>query len=408
MMLNKELLIYFHDNQADKISWVIRENGITVSQPKQGSLADLPATNTSYDIVVYVPTENINTLNVTLPVMPAAQRPQAALYALEEQLVEDVQNLHAVVWEQHQDHLYGVAIIQKSLLQNWLDKLRSVNIVPSKMYADVITIPAEDNEWAIVSHEELLYVKIDKNSGFAIESDFVQTILQEMIATLKMPPKQIRIYDKHDKILSLLFNDFNIPIVTTLENEQIDSRYFWVNFNDSLVNCNLLQGEMLPQESLYEKYNYLRMPLILSAILVVLIFLTNVTKWFYLNHEENILQKQIASIYMQIFPEATSVINPRARIEQLIAKSSEEQKGTDFFNLLGTVGQVVRNMPLIKLQTISYNGNQLIIDVKVENANALKQFNDQLSKYPINIKQGETLSTGTTITSKFYVTRKSS
>lgn len=406
-MLNKELIIYFHDNEADKISWIIRENGIITHQPQSSSLADLPTTNLNLDVVVYVPTENIIMLSVILPVMPAAQRAQAALYALEEQLVEDVQNLHAVVWEQHQDHLYGVAIIQKTLLQNWLDKLRAVNIVPTKMFADVITIPAEENEWAVVSHNELIYVKIDKNMGFAIESDYVQTILQEMITNQKILPQQIRVYDKHDKILSLLFNDFNVPVITVLENEKLDSRYFWVNFNYNLVNCNLLQGEMLPQESLYEKYNYLRMPLILSSILVILIFMTNVTKWFFLNHEENVLQKQIASIYMQIFPEATSVINPRARIEQLVSKSYEAQQGSDFFNILGIVGQVIQNTPQIKLHTISYSNNQLIIDVEVVNANVLQQFNDQLGKYPINIKQGETLSSGTTITSKFYLTRKS-
>lgn len=406
-MLNKELIIYFHDNEADKISWIIRENGIVTHQPQSGTLADLPTTNLNLDVVVYVPTENIIMLSVILPVMPAAQRAQAALYALEEQLVEDVQNLHAVVWEQHQDHLYGVAIIQKTLLQNWLDKLRAVNIVPTKMFADVITIPAEENEWAVVSHDELIYVKIDKNMGFAIESDYVQTILQEMITNQKILPQQIRVYDKHDKILSLLFNGFNVPVITVLENEKLDSRYFWVNFNYNLVNCNLLQGEMLPQESLYEKYNYLRMPLILSAILVILIFITNVTKWFFLNHEENVLQKQIASIYMQIFPEATSVINPRARIEQLVSKSNEAQQGNDFFNILGIVGKVIQNTPQIKLHAISYSNNQLIIDVEVINANVLQQFNDQLGKYPIKIKQGETLSSGTTITSKFYLTRKS-
>ncbi len=407
-MPNKELLIYFHDNNAQKISWVLRENGIAISKPQQGSLTDLPTTNSNSDVVIYVPTDNIVMLTVSLPAMPAAQRPQAALYALEEQLVDDVQNLHAVVWELHEDHLYGVAIIQKSLLQSWLDKLHAQKIFPTKIFADLITIPADENEWAVISHDEELYVKTDKNMGFAIESDYVQSILQEMIAAQKNPPKQIKVYDKHDKILSLLFNDLNVPIITILENDQIDSRCFWVNFNYSAVNCNLLQGEMLPQESLQEKYKYWYTPIKLAVILFVLLFVTTTTKWIYLNHRETQLQQKITSIYMQIFPEATSVVNPRARIQQLVSQHSQTQQGTDFFNLLGAVGQAINNMPQVKLQNISYTGNQLNIEVQVDNAHALTQFNDNLNKYPIDVKQGETTSSGSAISARFNITRKSS
>jgi general secretion pathway protein L len=176
-MPNNELRIIFLDDAADSISWMMFENGQASIHPQQGTLADLPKVGPKVDVVLFVPTANINLLNITLPDMPSAHRAQAALYALEEQLAEDVQDLHAVVWQQAEQNQYGVAIIRKSLLQNWLNKLHAINIFPIGIYPDIVAIPANDNEWAVVSHGELIYVKITREMGFAIESDFVQAIL---------------------------------------------------------------------------------------------------------------------------------------------------------------------------------------------------------------------------------------
>lgn len=408
VMPNKELLIHFQDFDAHQISWVMRENDKALDQPQLGTLADIPATNSYSEIIVYVPTESIIMLKVTLPNMPAAQRAQAALYALEEQLVEDVHDLHAVVWEDHDDNQYYVAAIRKSLLQDWLNKLHAVNIFPTKIFPDIVTIPLNDGEWTVASHGAMIHVKTDSDMGFAIESDYVQSILQEILLTQKIRPTQIVVYDNKETIVSLLFNDLDIPIKTIIETDQINSRYFWINFNYEGVNCNLLQGEMVRQESLVEKYKFWRTPIILAGIFLGLTFCTTLVKWVYLSHEDTVLQQQISSIYMQLFPDATTVVNPRARIEQLLASSSQSQQGSDFFNLLAVSGQVITAIPQVRLQNISYTAKQLIIQVQVQNAASLTKLNDLFKKYPIHVEQGDTTSSGATISAKFYITRHAS
>ena len=221
-MPNKELRILLQDDTAENISWIMFENDRAVNQPQQGTIADLPVVDAKVDVVVYVPTANVSMLNVTLPEMPSAQRAQAALYALEEQLAEDVQDLHAVVWQQGEPHQYNIAIIRKSLLQTWLNKFQAAQIFPIGFYPDVVTIPTNHDEWAIVSHSDLIYVKTSKEMGFAIESDYVQSILVNTLLTTKNPPKQIKVYDNKEKILSLLFNDLHVPIYTVVEDEKND------------------------------------------------------------------------------------------------------------------------------------------------------------------------------------------
>lgn len=404
----KELRILFQDDSADKISWVIFENGQLLSGPQQGTLTDLPVIDAKVDVVVYVPTANVTMINLTLPDMPQTQRAQAALYAIEEQLAEDVQELHAVVWEQAEKHLYSMAIIRKSLLQDWLNKLQAINIFPSAIFPDIVTIPAADDEWAVVTHGELIYVKIAQEMGFAIEGDYIQSILANSLLLSKNPPKKIKVYDNKEKILSLLFNDLSVPIYSVIEDEQNDSRFFWINFNYQGLHCNLLQGEMLPQESLMEKYQYWHKPMVLAVILIGLIACTTAVKWFYLNHEETLLNQQIASIYMQLFPEATTVVSPKERIEQLLSTKNSLAQGNDFFDLLGLSGQVLNQIPQVKLQNISFMGKQLVLQVQVDNASSLTKLNDTLKKYRINVQQGETTSTGSTITAKFTITRQTS
>ncbi len=111
--MNKEILIiYLHDDEFAKPSWVIVDPDGKIRQYAiRDDAAGLMQIAYDKQVIVIVPATDVLLTTTILPKMSQSRLQQALPYALEEQLITDVENLHfAIALKQSNDEL-TVAVV---------------------------------------------------------------------------------------------------------------------------------------------------------------------------------------------------------------------------------------------------------------------------------------------------------
>lgn len=99
------------------------------------------------------------------------------------------------------------------------------------------------------------------------------------------------------------------------------------------------------------------------------------------------IDEKIATIYYQIFPQATQVIAPRVRVEQLIGNQGNTS-GDAFFELTHELGQAL-NKVAVEMTELQFQSQTLVAKLKAANYEQITQLLDNVSKN-ITVKEQDT------------------
>ena len=109
-------LCFFRFQTPDQAEW-LSSNGAV----RRGSLSELAAQVTGARFLLIAPGEAITLHRVPLPSRKRSTWARAVPYALEDQVVEDIETLHfALGSTPESDHL-PVAVVNRDALRGWLD-----------------------------------------------------------------------------------------------------------------------------------------------------------------------------------------------------------------------------------------------------------------------------------------------
>ena len=88
---------------------------------------------------------------------------------------------------------------------------------------------------------------------------------------------------------------------------------------------------------------------------------------------------EIQAIYKKHFPEATSIVAPRERMEAKLKKIMGESNKNDLFNLLGVIGISLNKTPDISLKNLDYKDNRFNLTVLSSSYTSLDEFSQSLT-----------------------------
>ncbi len=119
------------DHEAEWL--VVDDNGTRRSQPVTGSLDDAAGDVRSRPVIVLLPATEILTTTVDLPVRGGARLNAALPYALEEQVADDVDEMHFAAGDRRDSGVRPVAAVARVALEAWLERLESAGIQAWKL-----------------------------------------------------------------------------------------------------------------------------------------------------------------------------------------------------------------------------------------------------------------------------------
>ncbi len=122
---------------SSSVQWVMADsNGTRLGGVSSGNLEQAAAASAKRSVIVLVPSVDLLSTSVHIPARSAAKIKAALPFALEENLAEDVEDLHFSVGERQDGNRMPVVVVSDAKMADWMQRLQDVGIEPAIVVPD--------------------------------------------------------------------------------------------------------------------------------------------------------------------------------------------------------------------------------------------------------------------------------
>ncbi|MDA8561620.1 type II secretion system protein GspL [Gammaproteobacteria bacterium] len=377
-MTPKKLLIYLSSSATDIASWIIYDqDGSIESINDQNNINLLRNTPKDIKTTVIITGEDVLLTTVTLPKLNKQKTIQALPFALEDKLIDDTNSLHFALGKKQENQKTPVAIISKEKLDRYLKLLKEVSITPNKVIPETLAIAYKKNHWQICILDNKCVIRTSDFSGYVVEPENVLTILE----LEQQKPETINIYSASEIKINL--NSLNIKINKIKINNIFD---VIKDYHDNSY-INLLQNKYLVTKKTSLRNNIWAISGCITISWIALLFLTNIISFSLLNKNFDSLDKQINTIYNKNFPNSSSVVAPKKRMEEKLKKITSNTSNNNMLSQLSIIGESLHNSGNLKIDQLTFNGNSYSLKISTSTFKELRDFVESIRKKNLKVKQ---------------------
>jgi len=396
----------------DDVYWYVQEPAQATGPVYHGDLKTASNHALGCRVVVFVSGVEVVLTDVALPGMNRQKLLKAIPFALEEQLASDVEDNHFAVGERQQADNVNVAIVERSIIEMWLQNLNDAGIQPDLLTSEVLGIPYTEGNWTLLlkaSDKQSRAKAILRNSlqsGIALDVANVVPLLRSMLesATENQRPAKLEIIVCNtEEIHPTMESESqaraeNVPsgeldtIVAELESVASKLEYdievlhpeqpFLLYLAQQLqeTKCiNLLQGDYSRRERLEKLLRPWRpAAAIVAAWLLLQVGLT-IFDYQKLAARDLQLRTQITEVYQRTFPDSKNIVDPKKQMEDKLADLRKQtNQGVDMFVLLSKAGEVLSDTETLLIRTMRFKDETLDLDFEISDLQSLDELKQRL------------------------------
>ncbi|WJV61326.1 type II secretion system protein GspL [Pectobacteriaceae bacterium CE70] len=375
----QHLVVRLSADATDSLEWLIWSPGRQLVVVRgSGTVAELKESLAACPVVsarVLVPSTDVVFHTLTLPRQSRRQLLQAIPFMLEDQLAADVEKLHFAVVE-IRDEQGTVAVVQKDRMRQWLKQCHEIGVSVETLLPDVLALPRLDSAWSALSHHDLWLFRQDSGIGMAAETCWYQELINAF-----QPLPAVHCYSP-------------VPAEAITWQPQPVTDLLTLAAKASLpVSMDLRQGEFALVKSWRQAVQPWRGVLI--ALSVYLLLLAGDAGWshYKLYQQANYWHQESIRVYRKLFPEETTVVNPRAQMQRHLQQAQVGNSSATLTEQISRLQQLVAHNAGIQLQSLSYEHarGELRLNLRANSFEQMEQFRQQAMAYyqipPGEIKQ---------------------
>jgi len=155
------LLLRLPRIRDEPASWlVVDARGTPVGPLESGPLTAAVTRTAGRRVWVIVPGTDVLLAEPEVPVKAGLKLQQLVPYALEEQLADNIEDLHFAIGKRASDSIRApVAVVARALLDEWLATLRSSGIEPEAIHAESDLLPGNPAHAVVLLEEDAVFVR---------------------------------------------------------------------------------------------------------------------------------------------------------------------------------------------------------------------------------------------------------
>lgn len=360
------------------VEWSRIPDGTTEAAVERSPLDEVGPQAAGCRVVVLVPGEDVTLARAVIPARNR-QRVMAALpYMLEDRLIPDVETLHFAPGMRESGGALCAAVVERARMDQWIERLHAAGIVPDMLVPDTLSLPFEAGSWTVLDKGEISLVRTAAQGGFALDSaNFALLLPLSVEEAGDQRPERIVLYDDAHKLDIEFPKDSGVHVEWRAAS---GSRLaLMVRHFSEQAAIDLLQGDYSRREQLGRVWR----PWIPAALLLAILLLVNagmtLADYIALSRESAALEQEIQTIYLDAFPDARRVVNPRAQMEQgLAALRGGGAGGSGFLALMNDAAGPLKQVDNLILQRVSYHDGKLDLALVIGDLQALDQLKQQL------------------------------
>jgi len=398
------LLIRLPRSSEQLPAWIIvNPRGAALSQPQNGPLSMAATQVAGRRICVLVPGADVLLTEPELPPKAGAKLQQIVPFALEEQLADDIDNLHFAVGKRPAGSTRTpVAVVTRQLIDEWLTALRAAGLEPETMYADSDLLPHNPGQAVALLEEDAVVLRPPAGSTITMPVDALAEALE-----LAQPPadalpgsagRGLVLYtgapewQQHSRVVEAVRDRFDGIKIQLLQDGPLA---LFAQQLPGTQAINLLQGAYISQTSSNAGWQAWRIAAILLASLFVLHVAGKSAQLVMLKRTEKTLDASINEAFHAAMPGEQSTVDARRRMEQRLLAS----RGGGGEGLLPAIGALIdarTSSPGATVQALSFREGALDLKMTAPDADSLDRISQALraSGWQADLLAGNAASSG--------------
>src|ERR1700743_2452274 len=155
------LLLRFPRSAEQPPAWmVVDARGNPTGVPQSGPLSLAAPRAVGRRICLLVPGTDVLLTEPEVPMKAGTKLQQVVPFALEEQLADDIDDLHFAMGKRAADSSrMPVAVITRALMDEWLTSLRSQGLEPESLYTESDLLPQNPGQAVALMEEDVIIVR---------------------------------------------------------------------------------------------------------------------------------------------------------------------------------------------------------------------------------------------------------
>ena len=368
-------------DEDTSVRWVLETEESEANDCGTVKLANAAELIQDRRVVILLPVEQLYLSLVEVQTKNKKQLEKAIPYVLEDDLTQDIEDLHFALGKRTDNREIPVAVISRAHLDHLIKILSSVNILPDIITADIFALEYEEDQWTLCVDDNHLIARTSQWNGFACDNDDFNDFMQVAITEDATAPEKIMVYSHPDE---------KIDNLASLSNVQFDD--FWspsafIKGFDSDGCINLLQGSYAKEDKTHKTIRPWKIAAALAAIWVVISMAHIAIEHNRYSRMNDSLTKNIEQVFKRTFPDVKKVVNARVQMEQRIKKltsSGNKTSNADFLKFLHQSGYELYKDSNVSILDIQYKNNQLSLEIKAKDIQLLETVKTKLQSKNIS------------------------
>jgi general secretion pathway protein L len=373
------LVIRIDQNQTQLAHWIaVDSTGARRGEPMVGTLQEAAADVGDRQVIVLVPSAEVLTTSVDIPVK-GAKLLAALPYALEEFLAEDIEDLHFAAGTKRSSGRTPVSVVSIERMNEWISALDYAGISPDSIVADSYGLARIPGTISMLLADEFVFINdgadvelvmqgvspgdalaaigaLDDGADAADDEDASQNSMPRHVLVYCEPGDDERY--QHDWI------------AMRHELDSVDVKFLPDGATPRLAvtvatgaGINLLQGQYAPRK----EYSGLFRPWKYAAMLAVAFGLIGIgakaLDYYLLSQQEAELKQTFNAEYRQMLPGAPEVNDPAAVIESLRRRIGAVETAPLFLQSMEQLSKAIQQHRAAKIQAISFRAG--VVDLRM-------------------------------------------
>jgi general secretion pathway protein L len=343
---------------ATRFGWMLFDNRRAMLREGTSTLEDVPRAE---DVEAVLPAARVLFARLKLPKVNAATIRELLPFAVEDRLLADPGNIHAVAGHPGAPGETVVAVIDREWLRAMLDALTRFGINPQRAWPESCLLAGGHGDWNLVWGERRGMLVDDDGVSATFDHDasgaypLALRLALDEAATRGDRPSVVRVHNEGGIALPDLARwttDSGMAFTPGTQWEML------ARAEPSEKCIDLLQGEFAPGRA---RGGRLPRVAVLLAVAIAALQVAFVTiDAIRLRHEKKTLEAQAEMLFRTAFPEARVVVDPVLQMQRNLADLKRTRGMTGGDGFLGLLSEAAQQSPQ-PAKSIEFANGKLVI-----------------------------------------------
>jgi general secretion pathway protein L len=385
------LLIRLPRTPEQPATWLtVDARGAPTGPPQSGPLSLAAPRAVGRRICALVPGTDVMLAEPEVPMKAGTKLNQIVPFALEEQLADDIDDLHFAIGTRAKDsNRTPVAVIRRDLMEEWLTSLKSAGLEPESMYSDSDLLPQNPGQAVALLEEDVVVVRAPLASPVTLPVEALEEALQ--IAQEGAAPSSPELdatgvrglvlytgaaeWHQHSARIEALRERFDGIKIQLLAQGPLA---LFAQQLPTATPINLLQGPYTPATAHVVGWRSWRVAAILLASFVGMHVAGKAAELMVLKRNEHTLDTSIGETFRMAVPGERTAVNPRERMAQLLSNAQSGGGPGAFMPVLQAVVQARSVAPGTVLQAMNFHQGVVDLQLMAKDASSLDHMSQSL------------------------------